>query len=159
MRRFTVLVACALLAFGASAFADDAKVGDLVITHPFATPTPAGAKTGGAYLRKIENTGKAPEVLISVSSPVADRVEIHDMKMDGDVMRMREVGKISIAPGKAVMMSPPMGYHIMLMGLHQPLVAGQKVPLTLQFERAGKVEVTADVEKPGGGDAMMQHMH
>jgi hypothetical protein len=157
MRR--LIVSLVLAALGGSAFAADAKVGDLVITHPFATPTPPGAKTGGAYLKKVENTGKTPDVLIGVSSPVADRVEIHTMAMDGDVMRMREVGKIPIAPGKSVLMSPPMGYHIMLMGLHAPLTAGQKVPLTLTFEKAGKVEVSADVEAAPAGDGMMQHMH
>jgi periplasmic copper chaperone A len=158
VRHLTTLLAFGLLVAGSSAFAADAKVGDLVITHPFAVPTPPGAKTGGAYLGKIENTGKTADALVSASSPAADRVEIHSMTMDGDVMRMRDVKSIPVEPGKAVAMSPPMGYHIMLVGLHAPLAVGQKIPMTLQFEHAGKVDVTVDVEARQA-DPMMQHMH
>jgi copper(I)-binding protein len=158
VRRLATMMAFGLFVATTSALAADAKVGDLVITHPFATPTPPGAKTGGAYLRKVENTGKTPDALVSASSTAADRVEIHTMTMDGDVMRMRDVKSVPIAPGRAIMMSPPMGYHLMLVGLHAPLVAGQTIPLTLQFEHAGRVDVTVDVEAKQA-DSMMQHMH
>ena len=127
----------------------------LDIAHPYALPTPPGATTGGAYLKEIDNKGKAPDALVGATSPFADRVELHEMKMDGDVMRMRAVTAIAISPGGSVTMAPGGGYHLMLFGIKRPLVVGQDVPVTLQFEKAGKIDVVLHVQERGAEAAGM----
>ena len=136
--------------------AEDVKAGDLVITEAWSRATPGGAKVAGAYLT-VENKGTAPDRLVGGSGDVAGRVEIHEMAMDGGVMKMRPLDNgLVIDPGKTVKFAPG-GYHLMLMGLKTQLKQGDKVPLTLQFEKAGKVKVSLDVQgvgaqAPGGGD-------
>src|ERR1700743_550535 len=128
--------------------ADDVKAGDLVISQAWTRATPAGSKTGGGSL-SIENKGSAPDKLIGVSGDVAGKIEVHEMKMDNGVMKMRPVeGGLEIDPGKTVKLAPG-GYHLMMMDLKNPLKQGDKVPLMLQFEKAGKVAVTLDVEGVG----------
>jgi len=133
------------LAFSAFAYAHEYRVGALKIGHPYARATVPGQPSGGAYL-KLENTGSESDKLLSVTSPAAKSVEIHDMKMDGNVMKMREAGEIELKPMSTVTMAPGGGYHIMLMGLIQPLKAGGKFPMTLTFQKAGKIEVSVSVE-------------
>ncbi len=142
-----------------AAHAHGGKAGDIEITHPYATPTPPAAVNGAAYIATLENTGKQPDRLLRVSSPVAARAEIHTMSMDSaGVMRMREAGEIALAPGAAVKMRPGDGYHVMLMGLKQPLKEGDSFPMTLEFERGGKAEVKVIVQVPKAG-VMAEHKH
>ncbi len=139
--------------------ADDVKAGDLVISQAWSRATPAGAKVGGGYLT-IENKGTTADKLIGVTGDISDKIEVHEMSMNNGVMKMRPVeGGLSIDPGKTVKFAPN-GYHLMIMDLKSPLKQGEKVPLTLQFERAGKVAVTFDVQGigamgPGGGGMKM----
>jgi periplasmic copper chaperone A len=139
--------------------------GDIEIEHPFATPTPPGAVNGAAYVVSLENSGKSADKLLKVSTPVAQRAEIHSMAVDaGGVMRMREVDGIDIAPGATVKMKPGDGYHFMLIGLKQPLKEGDSFPLTMEFAHGGKTEVKVIVQVPkahgvGGMDAMADHKH
>lgn len=122
----------------------DTRAGTLRLTGAWSRPTPPGAPAGAGYL-SITNTGARPDRLLSGSSPVAERVEVHEMKLTGGVMRMRPVtGGISVPPGRSVQLAPG-GYHVMLIGLKKPLVVGVIVPVTLRFERAGAVEVGFDV--------------
>ncbi|MDE2603577.1 MAG: copper chaperone PCu(A)C [Bradyrhizobium sp.] len=124
--------------------ADDVKAGDLVISQAWSRATPKGAKTGGGYLN-IENKGSAPDRLIGGSADFAGSVQVHEMSMEGSVMKMRSVEKgLTIEPGKTVKLAPG-GYHLMMMDLKAPLKQGEKVPVTLEFERAGKVTVSLDV--------------
>ena len=133
----------------ATAHAHGGRAGDVEIAHPFATPTPAGATSGAAYVVTLENTGKQPDRLLRVSTPVAQRAEIHTMAVDaGGVMRMREVPEIALAPGVPVKMRPGAGVHFMLIGLKQPLKEGDSFPLTLEFERGGKTVVKVVVQTP-----------
>ena len=129
------------------------KVGNISITDPHARPTVPGQPGGAAYLT-LENTGGVADRLLGAASPAAQSTEIHTMRMDGDVMRMREVGELPLPPAAKVEMKPGMGYHIMLNGLKQPLQAGATFPMTLTFEKAGKVEVRFVVDgrqaKPAG---------
>jgi copper(I)-binding protein len=161
---FSRLALIAGIALSGAASAHDYKAGDLQVGHPWARPTVPGQPSGGAYL-SIENKGKTGDKLVSVSSPVAKSSEIHTMSMDGNVMKMREVGSIDIKPSEKIAMQPGNGYHIMLIGLSQPLKVGDKIPLTLTFEKAGKLEVSIYVEdKSAGKDAKdakggMEHMH
>jgi copper(I)-binding protein len=143
-----------------TAFAHGYTSGTLSIAHPYALPTPPGATTGGAYLKEIDNKGAIADTLLSASSPIADRVELHNMQMDGNIMRMRDVKTIAIAPGASVAMAPGGGYHLMMIGIHQPFVVGKDIPLTLQFEHAGKVDVMLHVQERGAPMTMsMDHQH
>ena len=117
------------------------KVGKLVITAPWARATPKGAPVGGGYLT-ITNTGSEPDRLIGGSFPGAARFEVHEMTMQNGVMRMRPVAKgIEIKPGQTVELKPG-GYHLMFFGLKQQLKQGDTVSGTLQFAKAGRVEIT-----------------
>ena len=150
------LAALAITLFTASARAEDVKAGDLVISQAWSRATPSGAKIAGGYLT-IENKGAAPDRLVGGGGDVAGRVEIHEMAMDNGVMKMRPLDKgLAIEPGKTVKFAPG-GYHLMLMDIKQPLKQGDKVPVTLEFEKAGKVTVSLDVQGvgaqgPAGGE-------
>jgi copper(I)-binding protein len=124
------------------------KAGDLLIGHPWSRATPGGAKIGGGYMT-ITNNGSAPDKLLSATTSVADRVEIHEMAMSNNVMTMRKLdGGVAVPPGKTVAFAPG-SYHLMLVGLKAPLKEGDRVKATLTFEKAGAVEVTINVEGIG----------
>ena len=123
-------------------------VGDLKIGHPWARTTLPSQPAGGAFL-KVTNQGAQADRLIGASSPVAERVELHTMKMEGDVMRMREVPAIELPAGQTVTLAPG-GLHLMLIGLKGPLKVGESVPATLRFERAGTVTVDLKIEPVSG---------
>jgi copper(I)-binding protein len=126
------------------ALAHQYKLGSLEIDSPWARATPPSAPAGGGFL-KITNTGTAPDRLVSASSPAAEMVQVHEMKMDGSVMRMREVEKgLEIPAGGTVTLAPG-GFHLMMMGLKGPLKQGTNVPVTLVFEKAGKIEIELSV--------------
>jgi len=129
----------ALFALGAiPALAHDYKLGAIEINHPWTRATPPTAQAGGGFL-VLTNTGTTPDRLVAVKSPAADKAEIHEMKMDGNVMRMRELDKgLEIPPGATVELKPG-GFHIMFMGLKAPFAKDTKVPLTLVFEKAGSI--------------------
>ena len=105
--------------------------------------------TSAAYMI-IENAGTADDVLVEVRGEAAEKVEIHDMTMDERVMRMRKVERLEIPAGARVALAPG-GLHIMLIRLQGPLAEGDSVPLTLVFEKAGAVEISAIVQKAGHG--------
>ena len=128
--------------------AEDVKAGDLVISQPWTRATPGGAKTGGGFLT-IENKGTAPDKLIGASADGAGKIEVHEMVMNEGVMKMRPVeGGLAIDPGKTVKLAPG-GLHLMMTDLKSPLKQGDKMPVTLEFEKAGKVAVTLDVQGVG----------
>ena len=144
------LVCAAFLAglFAAPALAQEVKAGDLVITQAWSRATPGGAKIGSGYLT-IENTGSVPDRLIGGSGDVAGKVEVHEMTMNNGVMKMRSLDKgLTIEPGKTVKLAPG-GYHLMLLDLKGPLKQGDKLPLTLEFEKAGNVKLSFDVQGVG----------
>ena len=146
-RPILLLLALTLLWSG-SVLALDYKLGAIEIGHPWSRATPPTAESGGGYLA-ITNTGTTPDRLIAVKSPAADKVEIHEMKMDGNIMRMREVEKgIEIPPGATVELKPG-GFHVMFMGLRAPFAKDARVPLTLVFEKAGSIDVELMVQAMG----------
>jgi copper(I)-binding protein len=152
-QRLLAAVALALAAAAAGAAGERA----LEIRNPQARATAPSQPTGGGYFA-IVNTGREADRLVGASAPtVADRVELHRMQMEGDVMRMREVGTIDVPAGQTVELRPG-GLHLMLMGLKKPLVAGQAFPVTLRFEKAGAVEVQMQVVAPGAEGAAA-HKH
>jgi copper(I)-binding protein len=130
------------------------KLGAITIGHPYARATAVGQPTGGGFL-SFANAGPADK-LLSVSADVSKTVELHEMKMEGDVMKMRQVDGVELAAGKTVEFKPG-GYHVMFVGLKAPLKAGEKFPAKLKFEKAGEVEVTFNVE--AAGEAAAEHKH
>lgn len=118
--------------------------------------------TGAAYLR-IENRGSAPDRLVAASTPIAEKAEVHENKIENGVMKMRPVGAVVIGPGQSAVLKPG-AEHVMLMGLKQPLKQGESFPLTLTFEKAGDVQVIVHVARAGAmgadaaGNGSMQHM-
>jgi copper(I)-binding protein len=144
------------LVFASIVQAHEFKLGDIQIIHPFARATVPGQSSGSAYL-KLENKGKTDDKLIEVQSPIAKSVELHEMQMSGDVMKMREVKGVEIKAEKTVNMQPGGGYHIMLIGLKKPLKPGDKFPLSLKFEKAGEIDVVVIVD--AAASAATEHQH
>ena len=144
--------ACALLAVLAGA-----AHAQVTVSEPWARATVATQKTSGAFMTL---TASRDTRLVEARSPVAGTVEIHEMALQDNVMRMRAIGSVALPAGKAVKLEPG-GYHVMLMDLRQPLKAGDTVPLTLVFEGPDKaretVEVRAAVRALAGGHGPMKH--
>jgi copper(I)-binding protein len=139
--------AAALLATSAASLAETYTLGDLVIESPKARATPPGAPVSGGYMM-IHNNGAKADRLIAGSAPFAGKVEIHEMTMDGDVMKMRELENgLEIPPGGMVTLKPG-GYHVMFMMMKQNLEAGTKQRVKLQFQNAGEIEMDFDVVSP-----------
>lgn len=132
-----------------------AKAGDIAVEQPFARATPA--KVGGVFL-VLKNAGGTADRLVKAASPVAASVELHTHVKDGDAMRMRPVENIPV-PAKGETALEPGGYHIMMIGLKQPLKEGDSFPLTLTFEKAGSVTVTVPVQKAGAPASAGGHEH
>src|SRR3954469_2814337 len=129
-------------------------LGDLTVTSPWTRATPGGAKIAGGYL-KITNNGTAPDRFVGAKSAEADHIEIHEMSMNDGVMKMRPLPDgLEIKAGDTVDLKSG-GYHLMFMDIKQPLKAGDTFKATLQFEKAGPLEVSFNVNPLGatGGNA------
>ena len=156
MNRTALIIAALSAALATSpALAHDYTVGSLKIDHPWARATPKGASVGGGYM-KITNTGTAPDRLVGGTTDISRRFEVHEMKMEDGVMKMRPVvSGIEIKPGQTVTFDPS-GYHVMFVGLNEQLMQGGHFKATLQFANAGKVDVDFTIEgigaQTGGGD-------
>ncbi|MEQ1535968.1 MAG: copper chaperone PCu(A)C [Burkholderiaceae bacterium] len=157
MRR-DLLVAAVFAATAQFSFSHGVSKGDLVLDHPYATPSLSGVKNGSAYLRGIRNKGEKSDRLLSASSPVAERVELHRMTLDKGVMRMREVPAIDLPPQSTTSLRHGGDYHLMLVDLKQPLKDGDRFELTLNFERAGKETVKVWVQTPRA-TSNTEHQH
>ena len=104
--------------------------------------TAPAQKTAGAYMELVSASDAA---LVAAQTPAAAKTELHSMRMDGDVMRMRAVDQIALAAGKTVKLAPG-SLHLMLIDIRQPLQAGMKVPLELTFQSAGGARFMLKVE-------------
>lgn len=156
-RSFSLLLPglLAAAALPAAALAHSYTAGDIAIGHPWSRAAPANG-TGAGFMT-LRNTGATPDRLVSGQADIARAVEIHTHIQDGGVMRMRPVeGGLAIAPGQEVTLAPG-GYHLMLIGLKEPLKQGARVPVTLVFERAGAVKVDLAVEAAGARGGQHQH--
>lgn len=143
---FAAVLAAALVTVPAAAH-DTFTAGDLEISGGFTRATLPNAPVGGGYIT-ITNTGTEDDTLIAASSPVAEEVQLHEMKMEGDVMKMAELpGGIPVPAGETVTLAPG-GLHLMMMGLREPLVENESVPVTLTFAKAGTVEIVLLVASP-----------
>ena len=148
--RHKVLAGALGVCLAAGVHAHDARVGDLTLDHPYATPSLAGSSIGAAYFRHIRNRGGQPDRLVGAGTPVAARVELHRMTLDNGVMRMREVAFIELPPKSDTPLRHGGACHLMLIDLKRPLKDGERFDLTLQFERAGARTVQVWVQSPRG---------
>jgi copper(I)-binding protein len=152
----SVLIAAMFALIATAASAHDYKAGSLEIKHPWARATPKGAAVAAGYLT-ITNKGTEADRLVGGSTPVADKFEMHEMKMDNGVMKMRpQPNGIELKPGQTIEFKPG-SYHLMFVGVKQPLEKGKRVKGTLEFEKAGKVDVEYAVEAIGAMPAAADH--
>jgi copper(I)-binding protein len=147
-------IAQAQMGQGATSGVATFKLGDLTVTSPWTRATPGGAKIAGGYL-KITNNGTSADRFVGAKSEPTDHVEIHEMSMSDGVMKMRPLPNgLEIKPGQTVELKSG-GYHLMFMDLKRPLKQGDSFKATLQFEKAGSLEVSFNVNALGatGGNA------
>ena len=148
----------------ASTQAQAVKAGDLVIEHAHARATKGNMPNSASFLQII-NKGKADDALLSASAAIAERVELHTMSMEGEVMKMRAVDSVELKAENTISMKPSQGPHVMLFGLKKSLKAGEKFPMTLNFRKAGAVEVSVEVMdiaahgNHGSGHGHEEHKH
>ena len=151
-----LLLVSATVAFDASA--QEIKAGSLVINQPWSRATAGGAKVGVGYMT-ITNTGNEPDRLIGGSLPQAGKFELHEMRLENDVMTTRPVpGGIEIKPGQTVKLEPG-GYHVMFMELKEPLKQGEVLKGELKFEKAGTVPIEYKVGAIAAGAPNEKHGH
>ena len=128
-----------------AALAHGYQTGNLSIQHPWSRETAAGQAVGGGFVT-ITNKGAQDDRLVSGTSPVAAEVQLHTMSMDRGIMRMRQVTDGIAVPAKGSLELHPGGFHIMFMGLKRQLRQGEHFPVTLRFQRAGRVTVQFAVQ-------------
>jgi copper(I)-binding protein len=122
----------------------------LEIGDAWAPPTPGGVDISGGYLN-ISNATAEDDRLIAAASPRAERVEIHEMAMDGAIMRMRRIEALVVPAGEAVTMEPG-GMHLMFFGVTEPFTEGEQIPVTLTFERGGEIQTLLTVRAGGSAE-------
>jgi copper(I)-binding protein len=158
MKSNTLLKALLISAVGFGlagiAQAQSAKVGSVQIENAYTRSTVPGQMAAGGFM-KIENKG-AVDQLISASSPVAGEVQLHEMAMEGNVMKMRQVKEVVVPAGGAVELKPG-GMHLMFINIKAPLTAGETVPVKLKFAKAGEVEVKMPVNALGAQGGAIKH--
>jgi periplasmic copper chaperone A len=136
-----------LVAASSTAWPHSHEKGDLQIRHPWSRATPPGAKVAAGYF-EIRNNGKQADRLLSATTPVAKKVEMHVTEHAGEVAKMRQLRAFEV-PGRERLTLEPNGAHLMLVDLVQPLKKGERFPMTLRFERAGEIEVQFEVQELG----------
>ena len=150
-RRHLLLIAAALSLSPIAALAHEFKAGDLEIAHPWSRATGQSRPAVG-YL-KIRNHGQAADRLLGATTRIAEHVMLHANVIENDVAKMSPAEGIEIPPGGEVILAPKSEYHLMIMGLKQPLAEGDTFPVTLAFEHAGKVDVTFVTAAAGATDS------
>ena len=125
------------------------------VEQAWSRATPGGSREAVVYLR-IVNHGAAADRLVAARTPVADRAEPHQTKMDGGIMKMRPLSALTIAPGQTIELKPG-GDHLMLTGLKRKLERGDSFPLMLRFEKAGEIQVMVAVEAAGARGPSIDH--
>lgn len=147
--RHALLLLAGLALAAPTALAHDAKIGSIVIQHPYAPTMPAAARNGIVYAT-IVNRGEADRI-VAASTPASEKVELHTTMRDGDAMRMRAVEAIPVETGGTLELQPGQRFHLMLINLAKPLREGDSFPMRLTFERAGAIDLTIRVERLKSG--------
>lgn len=152
----SIFAALTLAALSAPALAHDITFGALELNAPFARATLPNAPVAGGFLT-IVNTGDTDDRLLGAEVAFAKEAQIHEMAMEGDVMKMRQhEDGLDIPAGETVVLEPG-GYHLMFMGLSQALVEGETVPVELTFEQAGTVTVDLHIGAPAADAPAEDH--
>ena len=142
-----IALATALLMIGAgAAYAQNAKVGNIEVAHPWAPVMTDTVLTNSAAYMTLTDRGTAPDELISASSPIAQKLELHVFGVENGVYGMHRVDAIQVSPGTAATVLWPRGAHVMLEGLKQPLKIGESFPLWLTFKNAGELRIQVEVK-------------
>jgi periplasmic copper chaperone A len=150
--RFSILI------FSLLFFCSFSLLAQVAIEKPWARATAPGASIAGGYMI-IRNPGAAADRLVSASSPASARVEMHVSVNENGVMKMREVPGYDV-PAKGAFELKPGGAHMMFVDIKRPFKEGEKVPVTLKFEKAGEVKAEFQVGGMGGSASPMDHnMH
>jgi copper(I)-binding protein len=158
MKALALGLVVAALAACAPAAAHEYKLGDLTIGHPWSRPAGAGM-TGVGYL-KVTNAGKTADTLVAVETPVSAQVDIHEGSVVGGVMKMAKLPNGLAIPAGGQAALQPGGDHLMMLKLGQPLKAGDKIPATLVFKRAGRIDVSFSVQAmPPAAKPALDHHH
>lgn len=121
---------------------------ELVVTNPWIRETPPGRTVAAGYLQ-IDNTGAETRVLVGARSPEASRMELHSMRETDGMMRMRREDAVSIGPGASLSLAPG-GWHLMLFDIDSA-VAGNRIPVVLEFDGGEELELVFEVRRPTGG--------
>jgi len=142
MKRLAVIGIVLILAVVVAACGGSSGGSGLILSDAWVRNPAIADQPGAAYL-VIQNNGAADK-LLSVTSDIVQTIELHESMMSGNMMQMSPVPNIEVPANGKVELKPG-GFHLMLIGLTRPLKVGDKVQLTLNFEKAGKIPVTADV--------------
>ena len=151
-----VLALSALLACSATSFADEYRLGELLISHPWSRELPANLPGGAAYF-SVHNQGDQTDRLIAVSSPRAEKTTLHTQAASDGMMTMQHLAVLDI-PAHAEVTFKPGANHVMLSGMQHPLKAGEQFPLTLEFEKSGTINVLVNVQ-PAESQASHDSVH
>jgi len=153
---FTIICTVLGITFSASTLAQNVSqtvtTNAIKVENAYTRATVPGQQVAGGFM-KIENKGASVDQLLSASSPAAGEVQLHEMAMEGNVMKMRQVKDIAVPAGGAVELKPG-GLHLMFMGLKGPFAAGETVPVKLKFAKAGELEVKMPVNAMGNSGAI-----
>jgi len=144
VKRLIKLAALLMLCSAHTVFAHGNRIGAIDIDHPWSRATVPAVPTGVAYF-VMHNTGQEADRLLSATTPVAEKAELHTHIHENGMARMRKLDAIDIAPASSTALEPG-GLHVMLIRLKTPLIKGQSFPLTLEFERAGSITIQVDVQ-------------
>jgi copper(I)-binding protein len=146
-----IFLFCALLAASTASFSQ------IEIEKPWSRATAPGARLAAGYM-VVRNKAASADRLIGASSPLAARVETHVTEKEGEILRMRQVKAYDI-PARGSFELKPGGAHLMLVDIKQPFKEGDKVPVTLRFEKAGEVKVELPVTRAAPVSGAPQHSH
>ncbi|WBY00181.1 copper chaperone PCu(A)C [Ramlibacter tataouinensis] len=151
----------ALLALASTAAAWAQATAPVTVMAPWARASVQGQRASGAFMTLV---AKEPLTLVGAASPVAGFAEVHEMKMEGEVMRMRPIASLELKPGQPVQLKPG-GYHLMLQELKAPLAVNTSIPLTLSFKTAAgeprelQLQVPVSATPPREAGAADAHGH
>ena len=137
-----------MAACGAAPETNTSSEPQIKVMEPWSRPSPMTAGNGAVYMM-LMNEGGTGDALIGVETDVAEVVEVHETKMEGDVMKMGPVSKVEIPAGGSAALKPG-GLHVMLINLQEQLVPGEKIKLTLNFEKSDPLTIEAEIREMGG---------
>ncbi len=155
MFRRTATAVAAFIAAVSSAAAHDFKAGEIEIGHPWSRPTPPSAPVASGYMT-LTNSGTESDRLVEISSPLAERAEIHRSTIEDGVVSMRPADGLPLEPGATVDFVAEK-LHVMFIGPQRQLMEGERFPAILVFEKAGTVEVEFVVQRRAGEAAPEGH--